>query len=137
MKTKNILSLIVMLTILCGFNSCIDKPIDTAYDPEYYLCNGRGWIDTYFDDFGYECDQRLVFYADGRGRETIVRYFSNYPGDYEESTSNFRWYWDDVYLESLYIEFPNGDYYLFDDLYISPYELSGLLDGYEVTFEPF
>lgn len=137
MKTKNILSLILLLTILCGFNSCEVRPLDQGYDPEYYLCNGRGWLDSYIDKNNYPCDQRLVFYADGGGKETIIRYFSNFPGDYEESTSSFRWYWDDEYRESIFIEFNNGDYYLFDRIEIYADELSGYLDGEYVTFEPF
>lgn len=136
MKTKNILSLILLLTILCGFNSCEVRPLDQGYDPEYYLCNGRGWIDSYVDRNGYVCDQWLEFYSDGRGRETIVRYFSDFPGDYEELTSSFYWNWDDDYYESIYLDF--SDYrYLFDQLYISSRELSGYLDGAEVYFEPF
>lgn len=137
MKTKNILSLILLLTILCGFNSCEDKPLDEVYEPEYYLCNGSGWIDTYRDINGYICDQILVFLPDGRGRETIIRYFSDFPGDLEEINSNFRWYWDDDYYESIFIEFPNSDYYLFDDLFVGPDRLSVLLDGERVNFEPF
>lgn len=137
MKTKKIFSLIMLLTILCGFNSCEDKPFDETDNPDYYLCNGSGWIDTYIDINGYVCDQILVFRADGRGRETIIRYFSDFPGDFEEISSNFRWYWDDNFYDSLSIEFPNGDYYLFDDLYVGSYNLSVLLDGERVNFEPF
>ena len=42
MKKKSILSLILLLTVLCGFNSCQDKPFDPIDDdPEYLLCNDR------------------------------------------------------------------------------------------------
>lgn len=137
MKTKNILSLIFLLTIICGFNSCVDKPFDSTYNPEYYLCNSNGWFDRYTDRNGFVCDQILVFNNDGRGKETIIRYFSDFPGDFEELNSPFQWNWDDDDYSSISIDFPNGDYYLLDQLYISSYELSGLLDGAEVVFEPF
>ena len=59
MKKKNILSLIFLLTILCGFNSCEDKPLDPIEDPEYILCNGSGWFDEYTDIDNFYCTQRL------------------------------------------------------------------------------
>lgn len=137
MKTKNILSLILLLTIICGFNSCVDKPFDSTYNPEYYLCNGSGWFDRYTDRNGFICDQILVFNNNGKGKETIIRYFSDFPGDFEELNSSFQWNWDDEDYSSISIDFPNGDYYLLDQLYISSYELSCLLDGEKVVFEPF
>ena len=70
-------------------------------------------------------------------KKTIVRYFSDFPGDFEELHNSFYWEWDDDYYGSIYMEYPNGDYLFFDQLVISPYELSGLLDGEKVVFEPF
>lgn len=88
MKKKNILSLIFLLTILCGFNSCEDKPLDPIEDPEYILCNGSGWFDEYTDIDNFYCTQRLIFHSDGRGEEIITRYF-RFPDDYEELESTF------------------------------------------------
>lgn len=138
MKKKSILSLILLLTVLCGFNSCQDKPFDPIDDdPEYLLCNATGWYDEYIDSSGYPCTQHITFYSNGDGKETIVRYFSDFPGDFEELRNSFYWEWDDDYYGSIYMEYPNGDYLFFDQLVISPYELSGLLDGEKVVFEPF
>ena len=108
MKKKNILSLIFLLTILCGFNSCEDKPLDPIEDPEYILCNGSGWFDEYF----------------------------RFPDDYEELESTFWWEWDDDY-RTIYMEYSNGDYIYFDDLHIYYDELSGYLGDDYVTFERF
>ena len=48
MKKKSILSLILLLTVLCGFNSCQDKPFDPIDDdPEYLLCNATGWYEIH------------------------------------------------------------------------------------------
>lgn len=137
MKKTNILSLIFLLTILCGFNSCVDKPFDHIDDPEYILCNGAGWWDDYYDVDGYYCEQRLIFYSDGRGKESIIRYFSDYPGDFKEFKYTFYWQWDDDYYKSIYMRYDDGNDIYFDDLYIYYDELSGNLGGDDVTFEPF
>ena len=60
MKKKNILSLIFLLTILCGFNSCEDKPLDPIEDPEYILCNGSGWFDEYITTQGTQETERKM-----------------------------------------------------------------------------
>lgn len=135
MKKKNILSLIFLLTILCGFNSCEDKPLDPIEDPEYILCNGSGWFDEYTDIDNFYCTQRLIFHSDGRGEEIITRYF-RFPDDYEELESTFWWEWDDDY-RTIYMEYSNGDYIYFDDLHIYYDELSSYLGDDYVTFEPF
>lgn len=57
---KNIFNLILLLAILCGFNSCVDKPLDPIDNPEYTLCNNAGWWDEYHDVDGYYCEQRLI-----------------------------------------------------------------------------
>lgn len=136
MKKTNILSLIFLLTILCGFNSCVDKPFDHIDDPEYILCNGAGWWDEYNDVNGYACEQKLVFHTNGSGEETIIRYFT-FPYDYEKLTSTFYWEWDDSNYRSIYMEYDNGDYIYFDDLHIYYDELSGYLGDDYVSFEPF
>lgn len=137
MKKKNILSLIVLITMICGFSSCTDKPLDAAVDSEFVLCSSSGWFDEYTDINGFFCTQRLIFYPNGRGEETIIRHFSNYPGDFEELKSSFYWEWDDDYYESIYIEYANGDYILFDELHIYFDEISGYFGDDYVTFEPF
>lgn len=134
---KNIFNLILLLTILCGFNSCVDKPLDPIDNPEDVLCNGSGWIDSYTDVDGFFCEQRLVFFYDGRGEETIIRHFSNFPGDFEELRSSFRWDWDDDNYSSIYMEYGNGDYIIFDDLSIHYDRLSGYFGDDYVTFRPF
>lgn len=137
MKQTNILSLILLLTILCGFNSCVDKPLDPIDNPEYILCNGSGWWDEYEDVDGYYCEQRLIFHSDGRGQESIIRNFSDYPGDFKESKYSFYWEWNDDYYGSIYMEYDNGDYIYFDDLHIYYDKLSGYLGDDYVSFEPF
>lgn len=137
MKKTNILSLIFLLTILCGFNSCVDKPFDHIDDPEYILCNGAGWWDDYYDNKGYYCEQRLIFYSDGRGKEIIIRHNSDFPGDFREFNYPFYWEWDDDYYGSIYMEYDNGDYIFFTDLHIYPNKLSGNFGGDNLIFEPF
>lgn len=137
MKTKSILSLIVLFAILCGFNSCVDKPFNPIDDPEYYLCNNRGWIYEYIDTHGFPCSQRLIFYSDDRGTEIFTRYYSNYPDDYTVDTYDFYWDREDYSYQSISMEYKNGDYLLFDQLRISEYWLSGILGDDEVTFEPY
>lgn len=138
MKKKNILSLIFLLTILCGFNSCQDKPLDPIEeDPEYILCNGTGWFRQYRDYDGFDCDQKFVFYFDGGGKETVVRYLDDFMGSTEKFTYTFRWSWDEEYPYSIFIDYSDGTYSYFGDMYISPYELSGVLNDHDVTFEPF
>ena len=136
MKKTNILSLILLLTILCGLNSCVDKPLDPIDNPEYILCNSAGWWDEYYDAGDY-CEQRLIFYSDGRGEESIICHFSEFPGDFKEYKYSFHWAWDDDDYRSIYMEYDNGDYILFDDLRIYPNELSGYLGNDYVNFEPF
>ncbi|WP_288200549.1 hypothetical protein [uncultured Parabacteroides sp.] len=64
MKKKSILSLILLLTVLCGFNSCQDKPFDPIDDdPEYLLCNATGWYDEYIDSNGYPCTQHNTLHS--------------------------------------------------------------------------
>lgn len=137
MKKTNILSLIFLLTILCGFNSCVDKPFDHIDDPEYILCNGAGWYDDYYDADGLYCEQRLIFHSNGRGEERIIRYFSDYPGDFKEFKYKFYWEWHDDYFDSIYMEYDNGDYIYFDELHIYNDELSGYLGDDYVSFAPF
>ena len=138
MKKENILSLIFLLTILCGFNSCEDKPLGPIEEePEDILCNGTGWFRQYRDYDGFDCDQKIIFSSDGRGKEIIVYYDNFFPEGFEESTYTFRWYWDDEYPYSIFIDYSDGTSSYFGDMYISSYELSGVLDDYDVTFEPF
>lgn len=137
MKTKNILSLILLLTILCGFNSCEDKPFDGIDDLEYILCNGSGWFEEYTDIDGYLCHQQLFFNPDGSGKEVITRFFDYSMQRYERISDTFLWSWNDDYGESIYMRYPNGDYIIFDDLRIFPDELSGYLGEDLVHFVPF
>lgn len=137
MKQTNIFSLILLLTILCGFNSCVDKPLGHIDDPEYILCNGAGWWDEYEDVNGYYCEQRLIFHSNGRGEERIIRYFSDYPGDFKEFKYTFYWEWDDDYYGSIYMEYDDGSDIYFDDLRIYYDKLSGYLGDDYVSFVPF
>lgn len=134
---KNIFNLILLLTILCGFNSCVDKPLDPIDNPEYILCNNAGWWDDYHDVDGYYCEQRLIFHNDGRGEESIIRHYSDIPGDFKEFIYDFYWEWDDDYYGSIYMEYTNGNYVIFDNLRIYFDELSGYLGDDYVIFEPF
>lgn len=74
MKKTNILSLIFLLTILCGFNSCVDKPFDHIDDPEYILCNGAGWYDDYYDVDGLYANKDLfsIPMAEGKKESYVI-----------------------------------------------------------------
>lgn len=135
MKKKNILSLILLLTIFCGFNSCVDKPLDYVDNPDYLLCNNRGWYHQYRDDNGYVCEQIFSFYTSGQGEETLIRHYDWGPSD--EFHYTFQWYWDEEYVNSIFMDYSDGSYSYFADMYISTYKLSGVLNDVDVTFEPY
>lgn len=74
----------------------------------------------------------LSFYLDGGG---IIRYdyYNIYTGDLLDTFSEY-FYWDwNIYGHSIDMEFSDG-YSYFDDIIVSGNYLSGILDGYKVTF---
>lgn len=135
MKKKNIYNLIILLLFLCSFNSCKEPSFDFTDDPESLLC-GNKWIDTYTDEYGDYTEQILEFYQYGKGTETIIHYYSPNPGDFDAEKYGFTWEWDEDNSNAIFMDYDDGGYTYFSDLYITPYELSGLLGDLDVTFEP-
>ena len=122
---------IVLFVFCVVFFSCEEISFGKDQDTAEMLCN-RVWVDFYDEDDYTECRRELSFYLDGGG---IIRYdyYNIYTGDLLDTFSEY-FYWDwNIYGHSIDIEFSDG-YSYFDDIIVSGNYLSGILDGYKVTF---
>lgn len=123
-----------VLTFFCVvICSCDEISISFGRNSEAVeLLYNRSWVDFYDEDASTECRRELYFYPDGGGR-IYYDYYDIYSGELKDAFSEY-FYWDwNIYGSSINMEFSDG-YGYFDDIMISGNYLSGILDGYKVTF---
>lgn len=131
MEKMKISGLLFLFAILVGFTSCDPDPYFSE-DPDYWLCNNV-WVDDFAVDSNTDCYQELVFYPNGRGVDRR-EYYYYWENETERVVFNFYWSWDPSLPNSLIMEYPDGDSY-FDNVRITQYQLSGVLDGERVIFD--
>lgn len=130
MIKKNIANIILLLTVLCSFNSCeVDITLNDSNNPDNLF--GRIWEDRFIDDNDSDCIQTFEFYRDGRGLECMdcQGYGSTSYNEYP-----FYWEWDNVHPYSLFIDYLNNEHSYFGDLWMSPDRLDGILNDEPLTF---
>lgn len=130
MMKKNILSLLLLFTALCTFNSCEDDPYYDDYDLEELLCL-YPWTEWYVDNKGQDTYHEVKFNLNGTG----VEYFENYIGGTMIGRNDilFTWDWDTKYPNSIVIDYPNGDYFYVDKIRIRGDEMRCVWDGEPIT----
>ena len=130
MIKKNILSLLLLFTTLCTFNSCEDNPYYDDYTLEEALC-GYVWTEWYVDKWNQDTYHEVKFNRNGTGSE----YFETYTGNIVSGTSNklFTWDWDTEHRNSVVVEYANGDYFYVDNIRIRRDEMRCEWDGVPIT----
>lgn len=127
---------IILFSILCltGLTSCEDDDFDDDYDsPLTALLCDKVWVDFFMVDNYTECRRELTFYPNRKGMNYRC-YFDVYTGEYlGDEGDPFYWNWTSSYQDAIVLEYPDGVSY-FEDVWIRNSYLSGILDGYEVTF---
>ena len=126
MIKKNILSLLLLLTTLCTFNSCEENPYYDDYTLEEALC-GYVWTEWYVNDDNMKTYHEVKFNLNGTGTE----YFEVFSGGTISGTSNdlFTWDWDTEHRNSVVIEYARtGDYFYVDDIRIRGDEMRCVWD---------
>lgn len=135
MAKKLLFSLIMGITIICGFSSCEDDPYydetiiiqeQLTYDLCYYI-----WSDWYIVD-GLDCEQQLTFDPDGKGLD-IRKY--HYPtGRVEVEEIPFLWHWDSYYTDVLYMDYHDGRSVM-ESIRIDGRRLDCMLDGEWIKYK--
>lgn len=129
MIKKYTLTLLLLLSTVCLFNGCeIDKE-DDYYNLEYLLSN-RYWSEEYVDQNNYDVYHEVIFYPDHTG----IDYNETYRGTVivREEKIAFHWEWSREYPNSININYADGTYSYFDDLYIRGNRLYGIWDDVDV-----
>lgn len=130
MIKKNILSFLLLFTALCTFNSCEVDEDDYYFEDNLY---GNIWSEWYTNNNKEDVYHEINFNPGGTG----TSYYEYYKGKLliGKEESRFTWHWDDYYPNSIFIDYLDGDYVYFGNIFIKNDQLFGVWNDKQLVFD--
>lgn len=138
MMMKKMVRLAALAVMTLAVSACevdvYDPYYDGGFDTQQYLtdrlCNAV-WMDSYVSDAGYDCEQELVFYYDGVGKDRTYVWSNPAAPDVHEYAFSWRW----VAYNAIEMRYGGNDRSLLEQVQFGSNFLRGYLDGTYVEFE--
>lgn len=141
-KFKNYIKYIFMAVVMLSISACDpddwvffdDDNISYEYRETTRMLCDKHWIQDFVNENGLRYTQEFIF---GWDRKGVERYTVYYPGKTQIDEYDFYWYWDNIYQNTIRMEYMNGDLIYFDDVRVSRNWLTGIWNDIDVEFEAY